>query len=76
MLHELFDASRVRRDALALPVRALHERGLALVISMKPTLALAGDYWTGRKTRGRITTSGHTKQCLRQYVSASNATFS
>jgi hypothetical protein len=47
-----------------------HRGGAELVISTTPKLSLAGDYWTERKTRGRLTTSGHTKHCYDDYKSA------
>lgn len=52
-----------------------HRGGAELVISPKPKLSLAGDYWTERKTRGRVTTIGHTKQCYEDYQSALGGTY-
>jgi hypothetical protein len=53
-----------------------HRGGAELVIASKPKLSLSGDYWTERKTRGRLTTSGHTKRCYDDYKSAATATYS
>jgi hypothetical protein len=47
-----------------------HRGAAALVISPQPKLALVGDYWTERKTRGRLTTSGRSKQLYGDYQSA------
>lgn len=52
-----------------------HRGGAELVISLKPRLSLAGDYWTERKTRGRLTTTGHTKDRYDDYKSALTATY-
>lgn len=52
-----------------------HRGGAELVISPKPKLTLAGDYWTERKTRGRVTTSGHSKHCYDDYDSAAAADY-
>jgi hypothetical protein len=53
-----------------------HRGAAELVISSKPKLSLAGDYWTERKTRGRVTTAGHNNQCYDDYDSALAATYS
>lgn len=47
-----------------------HRGGAELGISLKPKLFLAGDYWTERKTRGRLTTSGRSKRLYDDYESA------
>lgn len=47
-----------------------HRGGAELVVSLKPTLSLAGDYWTERKTRGRLTTTGRSRHLYDDYVSA------
>ncbi|HET8536800.1 MAG TPA: hypothetical protein VFL73_06435 [Solirubrobacteraceae bacterium] len=47
-----------------------HRGGAELVISMKPKLSLAGDYWTERKTRGRLTTVGRSKHLYDDFQSA------
>jgi hypothetical protein len=52
-----------------------HRGGAELAISLKPKLSLAGDYWTERKTRGRVTTSGHNRRCYDNYQSALTATY-
>lgn len=52
-----------------------HRGGAELAISLKPTRSLAGDYWTERKTRGRVTTTGHSKHCYDDYESALAATY-
>lgn len=52
-----------------------HRGGAELVISPKPKLSLAGDYWTERKTRGRITTTGHSEHCYDDYQSALTAAY-
>lgn len=52
-----------------------HRGGAELVISSKPRHSLAGDYWTERKTRGRVTTTGHAKHCYDDYQSALGATY-
>jgi pimeloyl-ACP methyl ester carboxylesterase len=53
-----------------------HRGGAELVISPKPKLTLAGDYWTERKTRGRLTTSGRSKRLYDDYESAAAASYS
>ena len=53
-----------------------HRGGTELVISLKPRLSLAGDYWTERKTRGRVTTAGRSKHFYDDYDSALAATYS
>ena len=53
-----------------------HRGGAELVISTKPKLSLAGDYWTERKTRGRITTSGRSKDYFDDYKNACAGDFS
>jgi hypothetical protein len=52
-----------------------HRGGAELVISSKPKLSLAGDYWTERKTRGRLTTTGRSKHPYDDYQSARTATY-
>jgi hypothetical protein len=52
-----------------------HRGGAELVISLKPTLSLAGDYWTERTTRGRIATNGRTTQFYDSYGSAQSASY-
>lgn len=52
-----------------------HRGGAELGISLKPRLSLAGDYWTERKTRGRLTTSGRSTHLYDDYVSAQAATY-
>lgn len=52
-----------------------HRGGAELVISLKPKPSLAGDYWTERKTRGRLTTSGRSKHLYDDYQSALTATY-
>jgi hypothetical protein len=52
-----------------------HRGGAELNISLKPRLSLAGDYWTERKTRGRVTTSGRSKQFYDDYQSALSGTY-
>ena len=52
-----------------------HRGGAELVISHKPKLSLVGDYWTERKTRGRLTITGHTKHCYDDYQSALGGTY-
>lgn len=47
-----------------------HRGGAELTISLRSTMSLAGDYWTERKTHGRITTSGRSKQVYDDYASA------
>lgn len=47
-----------------------HRGGAELAVSQRPRLSLAGDYWTERKTRGRVTTSGHIKGCYDDFQSA------
>jgi hypothetical protein len=47
-----------------------HRGGAELVVSPKPTMSLAGDYWTERKTRGRITTTQRSKVLYEDYASA------
>jgi hypothetical protein len=49
---------------------APHRGGAELVISRKPRLSLAGDYWTERRTRGRIETSGHSKHLYDDFTAA------
>ena len=50
-----------------------HQGGGQLVVSLKPKLSLAGDYWTERKTRGQITTSGRTKEFYDTFKAALDA---
>jgi hypothetical protein len=52
-----------------------HRGAAELAISVRPKLALSGDYWTERKTRGRLTTSGHSNRCYDDFQSALNATY-
>lgn len=52
-----------------------HRGGAELAISLMPNLSLRGDYWTERKTRGRLTATGHSKHCYDAYESALKATF-
>lgn len=47
-----------------------HRGAAELVISLKPKLSLAGDYWTERKTFGRVTTSGRSKDPYDTYETA------
>lgn len=47
-----------------------HRGGAELVVSLKPSVSLAGDYWTERKTRGRMTTGRRSKNCYDSYKSA------
>jgi len=47
-----------------------HRGGAEVVISREPTLSLRGDYWTERRTRGRIETHGHTARVYDDYESA------
>jgi hypothetical protein len=52
-----------------------HRGGAELVISPKPTLSLAGDYWTERKTRRRLATSGRSEHCYDDYTSGLAGTY-
>jgi len=52
-----------------------HRGGADLTISRKPSISLAGDYWTERKTRGRITTLGHNPHCYDDFRRAETATY-
>lgn len=47
-----------------------HRGGAELGISLKPKLSLAGDYWTERRTRGRLTTSGRSAHLYDDFESA------
>jgi len=47
-----------------------HRGGAELLVSRKPALSLAGDYWTERRTRGRIETTGHSKHVYDDFRSA------
>ena len=49
---------------------APHRGGAEIVISREPRLSLAGDYWTERRTRGSVVTSGHSKQIFDDFGSA------
>jgi hypothetical protein len=49
---------------------APHRGGAELVISQKPRLSLAGDYWTERRTRGRIETRGHSRYIYDDFAGA------
>jgi hypothetical protein len=61
--------------ALEQPGNPPHRGGAELAISLKPRLSLAGDYWTERKTRGRIVTSGHSPHCYDDYENALPGTY-
>lgn len=52
-----------------------HRGGAELMISLRPIMLLAGDYWTERKTHGRITTSGRSKHVYDDYDSAMTGTY-
>lgn len=52
-----------------------HRGGAELVSSEKPTLSLACDYWTERKTNGRLTTHGRNKHCYDDFPRAIEATY-
>ena len=52
-----------------------HRGAAEMVASLKPTLSLSGDYWTERKTRGRLITTGHSKHCYDDYQSALGGTY-
>lgn len=52
-----------------------HRGGAELVISPKPKRSLADDYWTERKTRGRLTTAGYSRHCYDDCQSALTATY-
>jgi hypothetical protein len=52
-----------------------HRGGAQLVVSLKPETSLAGDYWTERKTKGRITTSGRHRHCFDAYANANGADY-
>lgn len=47
-----------------------HRASAAAGISLKPEMRLEGDYWTERKTRGRIVTLAHSKHLYDDFVSA------
>jgi hypothetical protein len=51
-----------------------HRGGAELVISRKPR-RLEGDYWTERKTRGRIVTEGHTGRVYDTYEGAQSGEY-
>jgi hypothetical protein len=53
-----------------------HRGGAELAISLKPRTSLAGDYWTERKTHGRVITSARSKRLYDDYQSALTATYS
>jgi len=52
-----------------------HRGGAELVISVKPVLRLEGDYWTERKTRGRILTHGRSKHIYDDFESARGGSY-
>lgn len=52
-----------------------HRGAAELVVSAKPRTRLEGDYWTDRKTLGRIATSGHSKTVYDDYQSAQAGTY-
>jgi SMODS-associating 2TM, beta-strand rich effector domain len=47
-----------------------HRGAAQLTIATKPTVKLAGDYWTDRQTRGRIAADTRTRHCYDDYASA------
>jgi hypothetical protein len=47
-----------------------HRGGAELVISLKPSTRMDGDYWTERQTRGRIVTVGRCKQLYDGFADA------
>jgi SMODS-associating 2TM, beta-strand rich effector domain len=53
-----------------------HRGGAELVISQKPRLRLAGDYWTERRTRGHIETDGHSRNLYDDFASACEGEYS
>jgi hypothetical protein len=52
-----------------------HRGGAELVISVKPRLLLEGDYWTERRTRGRIETHGRSPHLYDDFKSACQGTY-
>lgn len=52
-----------------------HRGGAELIVSIKPRISLAGDYWTERKTRGRLTTAGRSTHLYDDYESALAGTY-
>jgi hypothetical protein len=61
--------------SLEQPGNPPHRGGAELAISTRPKLSLAGDYWTERKTRGRVTTKGRSTHCYDDYQSALAASY-
>jgi hypothetical protein len=53
-----------------------HRASAELVISLTPRLRLEGDYWTERKTRGRVITSGRSRRLYDDFTSAQQGDFS
>jgi hypothetical protein len=52
-----------------------HRGGAELGISLKPCRRLDGDYWTERKTVGRITTAGWSRHLFDDFESAHGASY-
>jgi hypothetical protein len=52
-----------------------HRGAADLAIAPKPKLSLAGDYWTERKTQGRLTTTGRSRHLYDDYQSALTGTY-
>jgi hypothetical protein len=52
-----------------------HRGGAELSISTVPKVSLTGSYWTERKTRGEITTSGRSKKLYEDFAGAEQAEF-
>jgi hypothetical protein len=53
-----------------------HRGGAELVISLKPVVRIEGDYWTERKTRGRILTSTRSWHLYDDFAAAEAGDFS
>ncbi len=52
-----------------------HRGAAELTISMKPSLRLDGDYWTERKTSGRIAATARSKHLYDDFESAERGTY-
>jgi hypothetical protein len=53
-----------------------HRASAELVIALKPKVRLEGDYWTERRTRGRVVTAGRSRHLYDDFASAVQGDYS